>query len=109
LVASQEFDRALRDWTTRAGIPLLVGTEAVVSQRDNPKAAEIRNSAIRFDPGLGPNAQRQDKQRLFPLGETIPFRGTFIHTLLERSVASHGRVPFCTAFTPGEERHLFEL
>ena len=109
LVASQEFERALRDWTTRAGIPLLVGTEAVVPQRDNPKAAELHNSAIRLDPGLGQNTQRQDKQRLFPLGETIPFRGTFIHTLLERSVASHGSVPFGTGFTPGEERHVFEL
>jgi apolipoprotein N-acyltransferase len=109
LVASQEFERALRDWTTRAGIPLVVGTEAVVPLRDNPKAAELRNSAIRFDPGLGQNAQRQDKQRLFPLGETIPFRGTFIHTLLERSVASHSSVPAGTGFTPGEERHVFEL
>ena len=109
LVASQEFERALRDWTTRAGIPLVVGTEAVVPQRDNPKAAELRNSAIRFDPGLGQNAQRQDKQRLFPLGETIPFRGTFIHTLLERSVASHSSVPAGTGFTPGEQRHVFEL
>jgi hypothetical protein len=93
LVASQEFERALRDWTTRAGIPLLVGTEAIVPQRDNPKAAELHNSAIRFDPGLGQNAQRQDKQRLFPLAESIPFRGTFIHTLLEQSVASHSSVP----------------
>ncbi len=109
LVASQEFERALRDWTTRAGIPLVVGTEAIVPQRDNPKAAEVRNSAIRFDPGLGQNAQRQDKQRLFPLGETIPFRGTFIYTLLEQSVASHSSLPLGTGFTPGEQRHVFEL
>jgi apolipoprotein N-acyltransferase len=109
LVASQEFDRALRDWTTRAGIPLLVGTEAIVPQRDNPKAAELYNSAIRFDPGLGQNAQRQDKQRLFPLAETIPFRGTFIHTLLEQSVSSHSSVPLGTGFTRGEQRHVFEL
>src|SRR3954447_9272547 len=108
-VASQEFERALRDWATRAGIPLLVGTEAIVPQRDNPKAAEVRNSAIRFDPGPGQNAQRQDKQRLFPLAETVPFRGTFIHTLLEQSVASHSSVPFGTGFTPGERRHVFEL
>ena len=50
LVASQEFERALRDWTTRTGIPLLVGTEAVVPQRDNPKAAELsipRSGSIR--------------------------------------------------------------
>jgi len=109
LVASQEFERALRDWTTRSGIPLLVGTEAVVPQRDNPKAAELYNSAIRFDPGLGQNAQRQDKQRLFPLGETVPFRGTFIHTLLEQSVASHSSVPLGAGFTRGEQRHVFAL
>ncbi len=109
LVASQEFERALRDWTTRSGIPLLVGTEAVVPQRDNPKAAELYNSAIRFDPGVGQNAQRQDKQRLFPLGETVPFHGTFIHTLLEQSVASHSSVPLGAGFTRGEQRHVFDL
>jgi len=109
LAASQEFERALRDWTTRANIPLLVGTEAIVPQRDNPKAAEIRNSAIRFDPGLGQNAERQDKQRLFPLAETIPFRGTFIQTLLEQSVASHSSIALGAGFTPGEQRHVFEL
>jgi apolipoprotein N-acyltransferase len=109
LLASQEFERALRDWATRASIPLLVGTQAVLPQRDNPKAAEFRNSAIRFDPGLGQNAQRQDKQRLFPLAETIPFRGTFIHTLLEQSVASYSSVPVAAGFTRGEQRHVFEL
>jgi apolipoprotein N-acyltransferase len=109
MVASQEFERALRDWTTRAGIPLLVGTEAIVPQRDNPRTAEVYNSAIRFDPGLGQNAERQDKQRLFPLAETVPFRGTFIHTLLEQSVGSHGSVPLGSGFTPGERRHVFEL
>lgn len=109
LVASQEFDRALRDWTTRVSIPLLVGTEAVTPQRDHPKAADLYNSAIRFDPVLGQNAQRQDKQRLFPLAETVPFRGTFIHTLLERSVGSHGSVPLGSGFTPGEQRHVFAL
>ena len=109
LAASQEFERALRDWTTRANIPVIVGTEAVVPQRDNPKAAELRNSAIRFDPGLGQNAQRQDKQRLFPLAETIPFRGTFIQKLLEQSVGAHGSVPLGAGFTRGEQRHVFEL
>ena len=109
IVASQEFERALRDWTTRAGIQLLVGTEAVAPQRNNPKVAELYNSALRFDPGLGQNAQRQDKQRLFPLAETVPFRGTFIQTLLEQSVAAHSSVPVGTGFTPGEQRHLFEL
>ncbi len=109
LIASQEFERALRDWTTLANIPLLVGTESVVPQRDNPKAAEVRNSAIRFDPGLGQNARRQDKQRLFPLAETIPFRGTFIHTLLEQSVASHSSVALGAGYTPGDQRHVFDL
>jgi apolipoprotein N-acyltransferase len=110
LLASQEFERALRDWTTLAGIPLLVGTEAIVPQRDNPKAAELYNSAIRFDPGLGQNAQRQDKQRLFPLAESIPWRGTVIHDWLERWVASHGSVLSSGGwYTCGEQRQVFEL
>ena len=110
LMSSQEFERALRDWTTRAGIPLLVGTEAIVPQRDNPKAAEFRNSAIRFDPGVGQTAQRQDKQRLFPLAESVPWQGTFIHTFLERWVASHSSVPSSGGwYTRGEQRQVFEL
>jgi apolipoprotein N-acyltransferase len=109
LLASLEFERALRDWTTRAGIPLLVGTEAIVPQRDNPKAAELHNSAIRFDPGLGQNAQRQDKQRLFPLAESIPWRGTVIHDWLERWLASRGSVRSAAWYTRGEQRQVFEL
>jgi apolipoprotein N-acyltransferase len=107
---SEEFERALRDWTTRAGIPLLVGTRAIVPLRDNPKAVDVYNSAIRFDPGLGQNSQRQDKQRLFPLAEFIPWRGTFIHTLLERWLAPHSSVPWSGGwYARGEQRQVFEL
>ncbi len=110
LRASEEFEQALREWTRRAGIPLLVGTTAVASRRDNPKALDVYNSAIRFDPKLGQNAQRQDKQRLFPLAESIPWRGTFIHTLLDRWVASHSSVPSSGGwYTRGEQREVFEL
>ena len=110
LQSSQEFERALRDWTTRAGVPLLVGTAAIVERRGNPKVLDAYNSAIRFDPGVGQNAQRQDKQRLFPLAESIPWRGTFIHTFLERWVASHGSVPSSGGwYTRGEQRQVFEL
>ena len=110
LRASEEFEQALREWTTRAGVPILVGTAAVVARRDNPKALDVYNSAIRFDPKLGQNAQRQDKQRLFPLAESIPWRGTFIHTLLERWVASHSSVPSSGGwYTRGEQREVFGL
>lgn len=109
LVASQEFERALRDWTTRARVPLLVGTRAVVSPRDNPATPVLYNSAIRFDPGLGQNAQRQDKERLFPLAESIPWRGTVIHDWVERWVASHGSVRSGGWYTRGEQRQVFEL
>lgn len=110
LQSSQELEQALREWTTRAGIPLLVGTRAIVPQRDNEQVPEIYNSAIRFNPGLGQNSQRQDKQRLFPLAEFIPWRGSFIHTLLERWVASHSSVPSSGGwYTRGEQRQVFEL
>jgi apolipoprotein N-acyltransferase len=106
----QEFERALRDWTTRSGIPLLVGTRAIVPLLDNPKAVDVYNSAIRFDPGLGQNSQRQDKQRLFPLAEFIPWRGTFVHTLLERWLAPHSSVPWSGGwYARGEQRQVFEL
>jgi apolipoprotein N-acyltransferase len=110
LQESHEFEQALREWTTRVGVPLLVGTAAVVERRDNPKMRDVYNSAIRFDPGLGQNTQRQDKQRLFPLAEFIPWRGTFVHGLLERWVASHGSVPSSGGwYTRGEQREVFEL
>jgi apolipoprotein N-acyltransferase len=107
--ASREFEQALRAWTTRSGIPLLVGTIAVVSPRDDPGRQEIYNSAIRFDPGVGQYAQRQDKQRLFPLTETIPWSGTAINALLERWVASHSSIPSLGWYTRGHERQVFEL
>jgi len=106
---SEEFERALREWTSRAGVPLLVGTTAVAPRRDNPKAWDVYNSAIRFDPKLGQNAQRQDKQRLFPLAESIPWRGTFMYSALDRWVASHSSVPSAGWYTRGEQRQVFEL
>jgi apolipoprotein N-acyltransferase len=110
LPASREFEQALREWTTGADVPLLVGTRATVPRRNDPKVWEVYNSAIRFDPGVGQSAQRQDKQRLFPLGESIPLAGTFINTLLDRWVASHGSVPSSGVwYTRGEQRHVFEL
>jgi apolipoprotein N-acyltransferase len=110
LPAAREFEQALREWTTGAGIPLLVGTQATVPRRNDSNVWEVYNSAIRFDPGEGQSAQRQDKQRLFPLGESIPLAGTFIGTLLDRWVASHGSVPSSGVwFTRGEQRHVFEL
>jgi apolipoprotein N-acyltransferase len=107
--ASQELEQALREWTTRSGIPLLVGSVAVVARSDGHGAPEIYNSAIRFDPGIGQHAQRQDKQRLFPLSESIPWPGTAINALLERWVASHSSIPSLGWYTRGHERRVFEL
>lgn len=108
--ASREFEQALREWTTGAGIPLLVGTRAAVPRRDDSKVWEVYNSAIRFDPGVGQSAQRQDKRRLFPLGESLPLAGTFIGTLLDRWVITHGRIPSSGIwFAPGEQQLVFEI
>ncbi len=109
LIASKAFEQALREWATRAGVPLLVGTTAVVPRPDNSRTWSVYNSAIRFDPKTGQSLERQDKQRLFPLAESIPMRGTFVATLLDRWVASHSSVQSYGSFLPGEQRGVFEL
>lgn len=106
---SSEFDRALREWTTRSGVPLLVGTPAVLPGSDRSNERSIYNSAIRFDPSTGQFSQRQDKQRLFPLAESIPWAGTPLHDWIDRWVASHATVPALGWYTRGAQRNVFEL
>jgi apolipoprotein N-acyltransferase len=106
---SLEFERTLREWTTRSGVPLLVGTQAAIPRNDQPNEWFLYNSAIRFDPGAGQHAERQDKQRLFPISESIPWPGTFLHTWLERLVASHSSIPALGWYTRGTQRTVFEL
>jgi apolipoprotein N-acyltransferase len=106
---SLEFEQALREWTTRSGVSLLVGTQAVIPQKDKPNEWFLYNSAIRFDPGMGQHAERQDKQRLFPISESIPWPGTFVHTWLKRWVASHSSIPALGWYTRGTQRTVFEL
>ena len=106
---STEFERAIREWTTRSGVPLLVGSQAVLPRLDKPNEWAVYNSAIRFDPGAGQHAERQDKQRLFPISETIPWAGTPLHGWLERWVASRSTVPALGWYTRGAQRAVFEL
>jgi apolipoprotein N-acyltransferase len=55
----------------RLGVPLLVG--AVLVQPDD---VHTTNSALVWQPGAGPT-QRDDKRRVQPFGEYLPWRGFF--------------------------------
>lgn len=106
---SMTFEQALREWTTRSGVPLLVGSQAVLPRPDKPNEWLVYNSAIRFDPGAGQHAERQDKQRLFPISESIPWPGTPLHGWLERLIASRSSIPSLGWYTRGTQRAVFEL
>ena len=106
---SMEFEKALREWTTRSGVPLLVGSQTVLPRQDKPGQWLVYNSAIRFDPGAGQHPERQDKQRLFPISEIIPWAGTPVHGWLERWIASRSSVPALGWYTRGTQRAVFEL
>jgi apolipoprotein N-acyltransferase len=106
---SGEFEQALREWTTRSGVPLLVGTGAVLPGSDRSHEPLVYNSAIRFDPGSGQFSQRQDKQRLFPLSESIPWAGTPLHDWINRWIASHATLPALGWYTRGAQRNVFAL
>lgn len=108
LIGAREFERALRDWTTRAGVPLLVGSYAF-EQKSTDGPLTLYNSAIRFDPGTGQFPQRQDKQRLFPLVESIPWSGTAIHDRLKRWAEAQTSDTAISWYARGETRNVFEL
>lgn len=108
LIPAREFEQALRDWSTRTGVPLLVGSYAVERPESSGEPV-LYNSAIRFDPGSGQLAQRQDKQRLFPISETIPWQGTAMHEWLKQWIASRSSVLSRTWYARGETRNVFTL
>jgi len=108
LVASRSFEQALRDWTNRRRIPLLVGSQSIVPDARTHEFA-VYNSAIRFDPSRGQSPERQDKIRLFPIGENIPWRGSAIHNLIEHWIVPRSSVVSLGWYTRGETRNVFAL
>jgi apolipoprotein N-acyltransferase len=57
--------------TDRIGVPVLVGAVLVL-----PDDAHTTNSALVWEPGVGP-VERNDKRRVEPFGEYLPWRGFF--------------------------------
>ncbi|MGJ8696627.1 MAG: apolipoprotein N-acyltransferase [Verrucomicrobiaceae bacterium] len=95
---SQRYKKLIQKWVDQEEIPVLVGSQTVHGE-------EKRNTALRFDPGTGQLAATQDKIHLFPVGEYLPWEGTFAHKWLEANVAE-GRNDW---FTPGTSREIFTL
>ncbi|MFC5994687.1 apolipoprotein N-acyltransferase [Pseudonocardia hispaniensis] len=65
--AAERIDRAAR----AIGVPILVGTVL-----RNPDGQTTSNSALVWEPGIGP-VERNDKRQVQPFGEYIPWRSFF--------------------------------
>jgi apolipoprotein N-acyltransferase len=61
----------ISDTADRMGVPILVGTVLVLAD-----GRHTANSALVWEPGVGPT-QRNDKRRVQPFGEYLPWRGFF--------------------------------
>ena len=100
----------LRDWVARSRTPLLLGTLAWLPPPTPPGPWLCFNSAMMLTPDGHLDAPRQFKQRLFPGGEQIPFRGTFLNrwlrSLLTDDLLQPGAV---SQLEPGERRDVFTL
>ena len=55
------------------------------------------------------DSPRQFKMRLFPGGEHIPGRGTFVHDWLKRALELSGQTEANLEIEPGEQREVFSL
>ncbi len=81
--------------SARMGVPILVGAVLVL-----PDGRHTANSALVWEPGVGPT-QRNDKRRVQPFGEYLPWRGFF------RLFSSYAdRAGF---FVPGEGPGVVQL
>ena len=103
--SASEHDRAFREWINLLGIPVLVGTEAWVStEPDRTEPFNRYNAAIPFYPGFGQCQTFQAKARLYPLGETAPWKNTPIEALLNSLMGPPHR-----EFAAGENRHRYTI
>jgi apolipoprotein N-acyltransferase len=106
---TQLFDKELRGWSSRTGIPLLVGYDAILPDDQAPINWTNYSAAELIDANAGNQPRRHYKQRLFPICETIPWPGTFVHALIKDWVESQSSVRTYGWRTPGTEQTIFHL
>lgn len=87
------------DWVRRLGVPVLVGMVAHEPAPPGHDEPFLRyNAAVRFDPEQGQVEPYQAKVRLYPAGESAPWRGSWLEAILGRPD---------NELTPGRERHVY--
>ena len=103
--SASDYDRSFREWVSRLGVPVLVGTEAwVSSQPERIKPFDRYNAAIPFYPNSGQCQRFQAKARLYPLGESAPWKNTFLDPILTSIVG-----PPHKNYTAGATRHRYTI
>lgn len=109
LRTSQAFDSALHEWTSRNGVPLLVGCDAVLPNEGPPITWTNYSAALLIPPRGSEQPERHYKQRLFPICETIPWPHTFVHERIKDWVDSFSSQHTYAWRTPGSEQTIFRL
>lgn len=101
----------IRKWidTGSRPTPLLLGTHAWIPQGTNRSDWLHYNAAVMVENDRSVPRRRQFKCKLFPGGEQIPFKGTWLHSMLTRLVIGSGSSGPFEGYEPGEHRMVFQL
>lgn len=103
--SASEHAHSFREWVSRLGVPVLVGTEAWVrSQPDRNKPFDRYNAAIPFHPNSGQCQSFQAKARLYPLGESAPWKNTPLEPILNSLIG-----PPHQEYAVGKTRHRYTI
>ena len=107
---SQAFARSIQTWVERERTPILLGTTGPLpSEGAPPEQWDNYNFAIRFNLAAGSQSDEQAKMRLFPVGEYIPWEGSFVHEWLKTMIARESGFERTSWLAPGDRRKVFEL
>lgn len=99
--AAEMEETKFSQWVRDLGAPTLVGMKAYApAPPGRADAFLLHNAAVRFDPEAGQSVDFQAKARLYPAGESAPWRGTWLESILGRPSAD---------YTPGEVRRVYRL
>lgn len=97
----------LRPWVERNGVPLLLGSLVWLPSPTNSAHWVCYNGGLTVSSGAAGDAPRQLKMRLFPGGEQIPGRGTFVQGWLRRLIEWSGQIRPRGDMEAGERREIF--
>ncbi len=107
---SERFARSIRSWIERERTPILLGTTGPVpAETVGVELWETYNFATCFEPGGQTPSDEQAKTRLFPVGEYIPWEGSFVHELLEAVILREADMARRGWLSPGKRRRTFKL